>query len=71
MKKLEIQCEIEELDKLWEEEREQQMRKYDPILGLSLEERRRLQQEVTDEMDDDCEKKLNKKNKAKAGIEEE
>ncbi len=47
------------------------MRKYDPILGLSLEERRRLQQEVIDEMDDDCEKKLNKKNKAKAGIEEE
>lgn len=41
------------------------------ILGLSLEERRRLQQEAIDAMDDEWEKELNEKNKAKAGIEEE
>lgn len=41
------------------------------ILGLSLEERQRLQQEAIDAMDDDWEKELDKKNKAKAGIEEE
>lgn len=40
------------------------------ILGLSLEERQRLQQEAIDEMDDEWEKELDKKNKAKAGIEE-
>lgn len=41
------------------------------ILGLSLEERQRLQQEAIDEMDDDWEKELDARNKAKAGIEEE
>lgn len=41
------------------------------VLGLSLEERQRLQQEAIDAMDDDWEKELDKKNKAKAGIEEE
>lgn len=41
------------------------------ILGLSLEERQRLQQEAIDEMDDEWEKELDAKNKAKAGIEEE
>ena len=41
------------------------------ILGLPLEERQRMQQEAIDEMDDDWEKELDKKNKAKAGIEEE
>lgn len=41
------------------------------ILGLPLEERQRLQQEAIDEMDDEWEKELDKKNKAKAGIEEE
>lgn len=41
------------------------------ILGLPLEERRRLQQEAIDEMDDEWEKELDAKNKAKAGIEEE
>ena len=41
------------------------------ILGLPLEERQRLQQEAIDAMDDDWEKELDKKNKAKAGIEEE
>ena len=66
----ETEREIERLDKLWEEEREQQMRKYDPILGLSLEERRRIQQEAIDEMDDEWEKELDRKNRAKAGIEE-
>ena len=38
------------------------------ILGLSLEERQRLQQEAIDAMDDEWEKELNEKNKAKAGI---
>lgn len=38
------------------------------ILGLPLEERQRMQQEAIDEMDDDWEKELDKKNKAKAGI---
>lgn len=41
------------------------------VLGLSLEERERLQQEAIDEMDDEWEKELDAKNKAKAGIEEE
>lgn len=41
------------------------------ILGLSLEERQRLQQEAIDEMDDEWEKELDAKNKAKAGIDEE
>lgn len=41
------------------------------ILGLPLEERQRLQQEAIDEMDDEWEKELDAKNKAKAGIEEE
>ena len=41
------------------------------ILGLSLEERQRLQQEAIDTMDDDWEKELDAKNKAKAGIQEE
>lgn len=41
------------------------------ILGLPLEERQRLQQEAIDEMDDDWERELDAKNKAKAGIEEE
>lgn len=43
----------------------------DDILGLSLEERQRLQQEAIDAMDDEWEKELNERNKAKAGIEEE
>lgn len=41
------------------------------ILGLPLEERRRLQQEAIDEMDDDWEKELDARNRAKAGIDEE
>lgn len=41
------------------------------ILGLPLEERQRLQQEAIDEMDDEWEKELDARNKAKAGIEEE
>ena len=41
------------------------------VLGLSLEERQRLQQKAIDEMDDQCERELDAKNKAKAGIEEE
>jgi hypothetical protein len=36
-----------------------------------IEERRRLQQEAIDEMDDEWEKELNERNKAKAGIDEE
>ncbi len=40
------------------------------VLGLPIEERRRLQQEAIDEMDDEWEKELNERNKAKAGIEE-
>ena len=39
------------------------------ILGLSLEERRRLQEEAIAEMDDAWENELDAKNKAKAGIE--
>jgi len=38
------------------------------ILGMPLEERKRLQQEAVDNMDDDWEKELDEKNKAKAGI---
>lgn len=38
------------------------------ILGLSLEERQRLQQESIDAMDDEWERELDAKNKAKAGI---
>lgn len=41
------------------------------IIGLPLEERQRLQQQAIDEMDDEWEKELDAKNKAKAGIEEE
>ncbi|KAB0577238.1 phage Mu protein F like protein [Fusobacterium naviforme] len=41
------------------------------ILGLSLEERQALQQQAIDEMDDEWEKELDAKNKAKAGIDEE
>lgn len=41
------------------------------ILGLSLEERQRLQQEAIDTMDDAWEKELDARNKAKAGIAEE
>lgn len=41
------------------------------ILGLSLEERQRLQQEAIDTMDDAWEKELDARNKAKAGIDEE
>jgi len=39
------------------------------ILGLPLEERQRLQQEIIDEMDDEWEKELDRKNREKAGIE--
>ena len=38
-------------------------------LGLSLEERRTLQQQAIDEMDDDWERELDARNRAKAGIE--
>ena len=38
------------------------------ILGLSLEERQALQQEAIDEMDDEWERELDERNKAKAGI---
>ena len=41
------------------------------ILGLPLEESQRLQQEAIDDMDDEWEKELDAKNKAKAGIDEE
>lgn len=41
------------------------------ILGLSLEERQRLQQEAIDTMDDAWERELDARNKAKAGIDEE
>lgn len=41
------------------------------ILGMSLEERQRLQQQAIDSMDDEWEKELDARNKAKAGIEEE
>ncbi len=41
------------------------------ILGLSLEERQRLQQQAIEEMDDEWERELDARNKAKAGIEEE
>lgn len=41
------------------------------VLGLSIEERRKLQQQAIDEMDDEWEKELDAQNKAKAGIEEE
>ncbi|MEG1564838.1 MAG: phage minor head protein, partial [Bacteroides sp.] len=38
------------------------------VLGLPIEERRRLQEEAVAEMDEDWEKELDAKNKAKAGI---
>lgn len=41
------------------------------ILGLSLEERKRLQQEAIDADDDEWEKELDAQNKARAGIEDE
>ena len=41
------------------------------ILGMSLEERKKLQQQAIDEMDDAWEKELDARNKAKAGINEE
>ncbi|MCM1530112.1 MAG: phage head morphogenesis protein [Alistipes sp.] len=41
------------------------------ILGLSPEERQRLQQEAIDSMDDEWEKELDAQNRAKAGIEED
>ena len=41
------------------------------ILGLTLEERQRLQQEAIDEMDDEWEKEADARAKAKAGVEEE
>lgn len=41
------------------------------ILGLSLEERQRLQQEAIDKMDDEWERELDARNKARAGIDEE
>ena len=39
------------------------------ILAMPLEERQRLQQEIIDSMDDDWEKELDERNRAKAGIE--
>ena len=41
------------------------------VLGLSLEERQRLQQQAIEEMDGEWERELDARNKAKAGIEEE
>ena len=62
--------EIRQLDKLWEEEREKHLHDYDEILGLSYEERKRLQDEAIAELDDEWYKELDAKNRAKAGIEE-
>lgn len=64
----ETEVEVERLDKLWEEERERDARKQDAILGMSLEERKQLQQKIIDEMDDSWERELDAKNRAKAGI---
>ena len=41
------------------------------ILGLPLEERKKLQQQAIDDMDDEWEAELDARNKAKAGIEDE
>ena len=62
----ETELEIKRLDKLWEEDREKEARKRDSILGMSLEERKQLQQKIIDEMDDDWEKELDAKNRARA-----
>jgi len=43
----------------------------DDILGMSLEERQRLQREAVDQMDNSWEAELDARNKAKAGIDEE
>lgn len=43
----------------------------DDILGMSLEERQRLQQEAVDQMDNSWEAELDARNKAKAGIDDE
>jgi hypothetical protein len=39
------------------------------ILAMPLEERQQLQQQIIDEMDDEWEKELDARNRAKAGIE--
>lgn len=41
----------------------------DSVLGMSLEERQRLQQQAIDEMDDNWERELSERNRARAGIE--
>lgn len=65
----ESELEVKQLDKIWAEEREAEARKLDSVLGISLEERRRLQRKAIDEMGDEWEKELDAKNRAKAGIE--
>lgn len=65
----EANLEVERLDKLWEAEREQAARSWDSVLGMSFEERQRLQQRARDETGDEWEKELDTKNRAKAGIE--
>lgn len=64
----ETEDEIEKLDRLWKEEREKEGRELDSIFGMPLEERKRLQQQIVDEMGDDWEKELDAKNRARAGI---
>lgn len=41
------------------------------VLGMSLEERQKLQQQAIDEMDDEWEKELDARNRAKAGIDQD
>ncbi len=65
----EAKLEVERLDNLWEDEREQVARSWDSVLGMSFEERQRLQQQALAEMDDEWEKELDAVNRAKAGIE--
>ncbi len=62
----EAKLEVERLDKTLEEQREKEARKLDSVLGLSLEQRRRIQQEVTETLGEDWEKELDAKNKALA-----
>lgn len=62
------ELEAERLKQLWLAGREEHARQLDSVLGIPLEKRRQLQQEANDELDDDWERELDAKNRAKAGF---
>ena len=65
----EMQERLDALFEAFERKFEEDARRATEVLGLSLEERQRLQQEAIDEMDSEWEIELDRKNRAKAGIE--